>query len=69
MNLEQITAILQIIEKMCPEYQLPYITIFQDRSGTVYATNIKKDIEDDVLFSFGKDFGSFYEKLRQLLAE
>ncbi len=69
MNLEQIMTVLQIIEKACPEYQFPYITIFQDQSGTVYATNIKEDIEDEAVFSFGADFGEFYDGLKRFLAQ
>jgi hypothetical protein len=67
MNLEQIVAVLQIIEKAYPEYQLPYITIFQDRSGTVYASY--KKIEDYALFSFGTEFEGFYENLREILKQ
>ena len=67
MNLEQITAVLQIIEKAYPEYQLPYIIIFQDQSGTVYASY--KETEDYALFSFGKRFERFHENLREFLAQ
>ena len=66
---EEIKSVLQIIEKACLEYQLPYITIFQDQSGTAYATNTKENIEGYELFSFGVGFAGFYENFRGFLAK